>query len=881
MLIDAELLDAIRTGVTVIVPSRQRAAALRLAYARSELASGRQHWLTPEVLPWEAWLLRSLSRRMRAADSPGLQLLNPSQEAQLWSQALTAVAGAGEPLSQHAGGIARAAALLREWRLPSPAGGGSDEVGVLAAALRGFRKLSTDHQALSVALADDQLLRQIEPAALLFAGFGALTPRQQFVADALRERGANVNVLRPAAALATPLLCSGKDWHAEARAAGQWAAALLREDPSRRILVVSANRQLEQQSVFSQLAEQLAPDALLHGERHDANCILAWEGGQPLHSSALVRTATTLLTLAAGNVEFDHLSALLRSPYQSLGDDSDCALLELWLRELRHTRFDWPALHIALQKAPAAFAGVAQRLATAVSTLRAAFASTLRFAPGQWAQRISEHLQKSGFPGPRSLDSRELQLLLRWQELLEEFASLDAVVGAMHWQQALGVLQQLVERIEHQAATGDAAVTLTTRRDDPIVQYDGIWVMGLEEQLWPEPLRPDAFIPLVAQRQAQMPAASTAQRLLEARRQLAAWSVATPRLVLSYPQREADLAKRPSVLLQGDTWQALPAALPALMLAGQATDLLRDEMLPPIVVPAKGLALRAGTRLPELQRSCPFRAQAELRLGAQPLQSPSEGIDPRDRGTLLHYALEHVWRQLVDSRGLLAMSSSATQSLIGTAVVAAEARLLRHAIIAPGARPLRRERDRNSAIIHELLELETGRGTFAVHAMEVQVGWTVDGATLRMRVDRIDRLADGGLVLLDYKSGKSTVMDLLGARARPVQLLAYLAALDPAGQDAVGALAIVQLTSDKASFKGVAESADRLPLGKHWDTGDWAAWRATWIRDAHGLVRQHLAGVASVDPLPDACRYCHLPGLCRIKSLAPVFAAALEESGDE
>jgi probable DNA repair protein len=815
-------------------------------------------------------------------------LLNTTQEAQLWTQALAAVAEQGATLAQYANGVARAAALLREWRLPVPAAGGSDEAGVLAGALREFQRLCRERQVLSAALVGDDLLQSLAPQPLLFAGFAALTPRQQFVADAFRERGASVGIHQAADPIAPPRLCSADDWHGEARAAGQWAAGLLREDPSRRLLIISANRQLEQQNLYSLVAEELAPGASFSGARDAVRSMLAWEGGAPLAHNAMLRAALTLLTLGQDPLEFTDLSDLLLSPYQSLGDAGACAQLELWLRELRHTRFDWEALRIALRRAPAPLAPVAQQLTTTCEALSTQFAPrtgpTLRLSPRAWAQRVSEQLLAAGFPGPRSPDSRELQLLLRWQELLEEFASLDAVAGAMSWTQALTTLRQLGERIEHQAATGDVAVTLTARRDDPVVEYDGIWVMGLEEQLWPEPLRPDAFIPLAAQRQAGMPGASTARRLQEAREQLRAWSAAaTSRLVLSYPRREADLAKRPSVLLQGPDWhcETLATATPPLLPPGQATDLLRDELLPPLFVPAEGLALRAGAKLPELQRTCPFRAQAELRLGAVALQAPSSGIDARDRGTLLHYALEELWKQLADSRGLQAKSPDALGDLIATALTAATARLLRRTVLAPELRSLQREADRNSRIIRALLDLEKSRSDFTVEAQEQQIDWAVDGATLRLRIDRLDRLPDGSLVVLDYKSGKSAVVDLLGERARPVQLFAYLAALDAAagGAAPVAALAVLLLASDKVQFKGAADAGGRLPLSKRWKTDDWASGRVRWPQDATALVRQHLAGEARVDPLSDACRHCHLPGLCRIKSLAPVLAAALEETG--
>ena len=46
--------------MSVVVPSRQRAQAVRLAYAARSLAQNRRVWATPDVLPLQAWLARVL-----------------------------------------------------------------------------------------------------------------------------------------------------------------------------------------------------------------------------------------------------------------------------------------------------------------------------------------------------------------------------------------------------------------------------------------------------------------------------------------------------------------------------------------------------------------------------------------------------------------------------------------------------------------------------------------------------------------------------------------------------------------------------------------------------------------------------------------------------
>ena len=132
----------------------------------------------------------------------------------------------------------------------------------------------------------------------------------------------------------------------------------------------------------------------------------------------------------------------------------------------------------------------------------------------------------------------------------------------------------------------------------------------------------------------------------------------------------------------------LPAQWPEVRLA--ATQYARrpalehavDGELPPI---AADEAHRGGARLLELQAACPFRAQAELRLGARALEEPGVGVDAAERGDLVHRALAVLWQALGSQAALQALDAAALHAAVQRAVDAAlaEARraadeLLRH-----------------------------------------------------------------------------------------------------------------------------------------------------------------------------------------------------------
>jgi ATP-dependent helicase/DNAse subunit B len=130
-------------------------------------------------------------------------------------------------------------------------------------------------------------------------------------------------------------------------------------------------------------------------------------------------------------------------------------------------------------------------------------------------------------------------------------------------------------------------------------------------------------------------------------------------------------------------------------------------------------------------------------------------------------------------------------------------------------------------------------------------------------MDRIDRLEDGRLLIIDYKTGKPKKFDALAERLPQPQLPAYAIAVGARA----AAVATVYLGREGVAYRGIADRSDRvsrLPAPKKGEPG-WEELMQRWQRQLQGLVDQFLRGEAIVWPLPQACDYCHLSLLCRIE----------------
>ena len=902
-----------------MVPTRQRAAAVTLAHSHEQLRLGLSSWPSCDVLPWSAWLARA-AQPARHGALAGVRRLGAHEEWLAWRAAAGAACERTEQLNpiSLAEGLRRAAARARDWGLERAMAAG-DEARVLERARAFMRQYCRDQRAVSnddwtVLLAD----ARAGPQPLLFAGFDELGTQ---LAARLRSLGGEIDMPIAAAGgvggvggVGGTEVYSAHDRTEELRAAAHWCRQWLLRDARARLLVIVPELATCRALIEQAFDHALYGGALLAGADADTAvgaegaperraALYAIEGGIALAEYPLVRTALDLLRLVHEGLDFGPLALLLRSGFWG-GREPEAlaarALLELAARERNVLRAGVPELVALARLLPSA------RGAALSETLQAQREAsppvpTPRAGEAEWARHFAGVLEHWGWPGAQSLSSSEQQQRERFEDLLGELAALGEA-PAVRSGSALELLRALAAHTRFQPATDDVAVTLSADGADPLVHYDGIWVVGLNAGSWPKPMQPDPFLPIALQRAAGLKTASHEGQLELARRHLAGWQQRAARVVLSCAQVLDDVPLAPSPLLgalsvpppsgaePGPTPNGPRAGLAldglvSALSAGQRLELRPQDARCPW--PAER-ALPRGTRTVTLQAACPFRANAELRLDAASVRAPRPGLDPRERGALLHTALQTIWRELASLQGLRARSASALSALVNRAVHEALGHALRERIAPLPAHFLANERARSAALIGQLLESEKARADFTIATLEEDETHMLAGAAIQVRVDRRDALPDGRVILIDYKSGAPQTFRPVGTSSDHVQLLVYAAL----GGPALGGVAAAHLRADGVQWRGAAGDASIFPALPRARAVQppWPELLAHWRAAVEAWVREFVAGHAAVQPAPRACDHCHLAALCRIDASAQAVndisadeseAAAMAESPGE
>ena len=522
-------------------------------------------------------------------------------------------------------------------------------------------------------------------------------------------------------------------------------------------------------------------------------------------------------------------------------------------------------------------------------------AAPRRQLPSAWVVLLFGALADAGFPGTRPLDSAEWQAQVRWREVLTELGSLDGIVGPVVLADVVQRARRALSEAVFQPESPPVPVQVLGAFEAEHLPFDHLWFANLSDERWPLPANPSPWLATGLQRAWQVPLASADLALAAARRQLARLAAQCGEMVVSHAAQEADREVLPSALIESITCHAFEslatatAPLPLLLARDVAPAPLTDTQVRPLDADAAA-AVRGGSLVFRDQSACAFRAQAVHRLHATPLAVPAPGLDAMTRGRLLHRLLQGFWEGLGTQAALLALGAAGAAQRLQRAAATAldELERERPGRIGPRLRALEMERLQRAGLAW--LEIERSRPPFKVLGLEAQGRVVLGGLQVSVRPDRVDRLADGTLAVIDYKTGLVQVAAWLDARPDEPQLPLYATAYAQGAlggrPERVGALLFAQLRPGQTRAVALAHADGLLP-GARVIAGaqvgiarpGWDGLLADWQEQLTRLAEEFVAGVAAVAPkdYPKTCRHCALPLACRAaerSTLAQRLAAA-------
>lgn len=836
----AWLADALANDALVLTASRRLARDLRAQHDAEQQRAGRTAWRTPAILFWQDWLARALQES--AAES---RLLADSHlSAVLWEAQLEGVLD--QPVLVQAGLVRQAQVAwqrLLEWNVPLDRldrQARRPEERAFARAASAYREELTQRgwldSAQLAAWATQACDRLEVPALILHAGFDRLSPALQGLFAALGDTGAAVRraAVRPAAREVIVHDCADTD--SEFRAAGSWARRIVEQDPGARIAVVTTDLESQPLEYARLLREGLVPGWQRGDQEHRHAVNVSF--GRRLVDYPAIAIGLLWLRWLSRDLFAPDVSLLMRSSFIGRGELGGRTRLELALRQLPDRAWSPDALvSWAATREPDGDALDWIEAVGRLADLRREMPA--HAAPAQWAERTDRMLRDIGWPGAGSLSSDDFQLVNRWRQLLNELAALGRVAPRLAAAEAVARLGRMAAETLYQPEAGPAYVSLMGILEAAGLEFDHVWVTGMDSGRWPPTAHPLTLVPTRLQRDYGMPDSSPADTLAFARRVMQRLAASAPEVRFSWPRNSGDTPQTASRLLHELPVRAEPSPPDPGWYASSLLALARPTVAADDWVPAVGVGekVAGGAYTVQRQLAEPFAAFAAGRLGVSEISPFEPGIVPSLRGTITHDALDALYADRPVQADVLAWDDA---ELRQRAAAAADLGLRRHFVHADPVlrRLLSLEEARVQRILRHFLAFERARLPFAVAEVERRIDFTHAGVRLGLRADRLDRLPDGRLLVIDYKTG--ALKPLVGSDGDPAefQLVVYALAL---GVDVAG-LALFYLKSSGVDVRAAGDC--------EWDKRPGEVWPeriGRWKAIALGAIEAIAAGDARIN----------------------------------
>jgi len=842
----------------VLAPNTELAAVITDAVERLHCDSGHELWPTPKVREFSSWLRERHAHGYLESNSP--RCLVELEERELWRSVVLESSQGLDLLEPQ--GAARAAQrayrALYEYAIPLPAVAeyATDESQCLLQWIMAFERRCSALGCMTVA----QLLGE-EPHKITAIAW-IESPQWRPVARRWLQAHAQ-QILTPQASPASKI----RNLHAssvavEFAAVADWARLNLLEQKDFRAWICIPDLNTCRSDVVDAFDAALVPQRYALGAEI-GTIPYALAGGTPLAEYASVRCALDALIASFDRVPFERFSALLLAAefQESTLNRSSATRLDLKLRRRapsEATLKGWLEISQRLVQIEKL------RPVGALARLENLWNSLNELQGAQLLSRWIPVWGKAFEAGPWALRARwssiEYQAAERLRDLMNSLAASDQLLGTHTFKSAAQLLIRAARDTAFQPQTGVPAVWITQQTHDPWLNYDGLWVTGRDERRWPAAVDPIALIPVALQKRYGVVAADAQAQMRAALDLQKRWALRAVESVFSFSD-SSDNSNRPSRLLTTEPVRVEAITQPHWHFARR--NLVEYERL----VDDRGPAFTAhertqGVATLKAQSRCAFRGFAETRLGTEAIDKPVPGFNDRERGDLIHYALQLLWAGLHDYAALCALTVEAQAELIEASITRAlQQQCLKRD---PGIRWQKREAVRMAAVLHKWLAVEVKREPFKVERLEYASQWvTAAGPKFEVRIDRIDQLLVGGRVLIDYKSGMASA-DWRGDRPDNPQLPLY-ALLQP--QELV-AVAYARVNASECTFVAESERAGifgpRSQRSALEDHADLAALVGVWSTRLEKLAQEFSAGNAMVAPTLTACQSCHLQGFCRV-----------------
>ncbi len=880
-----EILTDINEKDLILTVNRRLSQFLLTQFQQLQLNKGLSIWITPRILPFTTWIEETWRDCLERGLVSASQLLQPIEELIIWKK-IIANSEIGEHLLQLedcALHVLDAWQLCQQWLISvnkiDPV---NEDVIAFKEWSKQFEQQLVQEELISGASLLLQLCHLISvkklilPNKIILVGYDSISPIIKHFSSIAKKASCTLLKYQEKKTQQQISCQVYNDASLEIKAMAQFCYEQLKKNPDCEIACIVPDLDKERKQIQREFMQIFQPALLLNTNTHPENLPFNFSAGFSLTQYPVIYSAFQFFHFLKETISLNTISHILRSPFLGGAENEllSRANCDAEIRFLNNEQIELDTLiALAKNKNPEryvlnCYSPILIKLLNRLVDFKIKIPNLQSFS--QWLDCFDQLLALLQWPGQRVLNSTEYQIVNRFKEALLQFKILDKHLLSISLNQALTTTHHLMQQITFQAKSKTKPIQILGLLEATGMKFDHTWVSGLDDETWPSSPSANPFLPIELQRKCKMPHSGSDRELEFCLDMTQHFINSSPNVIFSYHKKNDDRELNISPLIK--QYEVAPSIelkenkIDDLIYQSSVVEYLNDEKGPPLQIDEK---IHGGTSIFKEQAICPFRAFAHIRLGSQGINIPELGLDAAERGSILHRTLEIIWSKLKSQQQLNELSDKELTKLIRASSRQALLPFLQRHASSLKARFQIIEQQRIEKIIKEWLEIEKSRPPFTVIATEDYQTSQFAGISLHFQVDRIDKLNDGKIMIIDYKTGNVSINDWFGERTQEPQLPLYCISHD----SEINGICFALLKHGKMQFKGIAEHSPCIDGVKtlsdlnHEDAQfDWSSLLSHWYETLTNIAEEFKQGDAKVDPFDvnTSCQYCDLHAFCRI-----------------
>lgn len=773
------LSEKIKNNEIILTASQVLARDLINEYDKSQLRLKKQAWATPKIYFWRDWLK---NRYINSTDVGNLLIIENNISHLLWEQCFQAALN--DPLAninRLASEAQDAFRQLCDYCVPFTEITeleNSEEAQLFSRVLRLYiEKIRKNNWLDSSMLANhllqydpEEWLNSKDDKSLSLIGFYDPLPILDQLNNTLQCK-IEINYMSYVRPIPIAGKNSYKDIEAEFRSVGAWARKILQARPESKIAVL-INDTHESREIRYLIMEGLSPgwqynypqEAPLINNRYDGH----------INNYPIIFNCLLLLKWYQTTLSSKEISLLLRSSLFQGINATGSNSIESKLRLLPERNWQIEEFIEKFKLDPSlGEIEVISKLVVFENTKKSRNKNKLI---RDWFDTVSADLDSLGWPDIDNPTNSEYQLLSRWQDLLNEIESTQIIYDKVSLVYVINRLLNSIENTVLKLEDSLSAITILSFDDAVGMEFDYLWMSGMDNENWPKNLKSSALISSGIQRQFNLPNMQSSASIAAQKKLLKTLSLAAANINYSYSINKNDLLLEfTSMIDVGDNpqicgdpdWYLLP-------FLNQNTIEVKENA--PKVQNIEYLA--GGVNTIQTYLSDPFSSFVGGRLSVKPLDKFLVGISPLLRGSLLHNSLAELFSIKLSLKNIQSWSKSEKKQRIKKAVSLTYDKDINSSDNPILKRLFQLEKSRSELLLANFLADELNRDNFVIEGVEEKLIFTYANLKLSLRVDRVDIYQDKTSHVIDYKTGNSGKVIINSDNAiSSIQLFVYAAAI--------------------------------------------------------------------------------------------------------